>query len=362
MASFKKINNKWSVVFDLPNHSSRQQKRLSGFNNRQEANLAYVEFLANYKPLAINPPKSGRLDTHVNTFLEHLRQRIKESSFYKYDKAFKRYIIPSLGNKQLTEIKPVDILNWRVSLNELRYVNKELSHATKSKITNFLSQFFNYCVDLDILPSNPCKKLGTFKNTDIKKEMLVWTEDEFIQFISVVDDILYKAFFSFLYLTGVRRGEALALTWKDLRGNIVRISKTLGYAAVNGGYTITSPKNTHSDREIVLPENLLAILEQLKNNYKNYKPDNFIFGNDTPLPPETIRRKLKSYCLKAGVKVIRLHDFRHSHASLLISKGHDIVTIARRLGHADIEMTLNRYAHLMPNKQNELIKSLEIKI
>ena len=82
--------------------------------------------------------------------------------------------------------------------------------------------------------------------------------------------------------------------------------------------------------------------------HEDFIESNFVFGNLRPLPQNTARLRMIDYCKLAGVKKIRIHDFRHSHASYLISKGYDIVTIARRLGHSDIEMTLNRYAHMMP--------------
>ena len=268
---------------------------------------------------------------------------------------FKNHIDPFFEGRVLNEITSQDVSKWIMYLD-----NKKLKYLTKSKIIVFLSRFFNFCVENELLHYNPYKKAIKLKNDEIKKEMMVWDENEFKQFVSVIDDIVYKTFFSFLYLTGCRLGEALALNWKDISENKVSIYKSLGRNRVEGGYFITSPKNSYSDRTILMPEVLVKLLKELKEYYLKYQmfsEENFVFGNVKHLPPQTIRRKLGEFCNKAGVKRIRIHDFRHSHASLLISKGFDIVTIARRLGHADIEMTLNTYSHLMPNKQAEMIAS-----
>lgn len=363
MATFKKRGKKgnelWSVIFDLPGHKERRQKRLSGFKSRQDANLAHISFLANYEsPEEIEQEEDIILfEDARQDYFEILPHTVKESTQGYVISNFNKHISSFFEGMKIKDITSQDVTKWIMSLN-----NKNLKYQTKKKIIGVLRRFFNYCISNDFLDNNPIKKAIKIKNNEIKKEMLIWSEEEFKKFISVItDNVVYKTFFSFLYLTGCRRGEALALNWNDISNNILTINKTLGYHALKGGFNTTVPKNTFSNREIVLPDVLLKLLKELKIYYKKFvmfSDSNYIFGNLRPLPPETIRRKLKEYCDKAGVKIIRIHDFRHSHASLLISKGHDIVTVARRLGHSDIEMTLNRYSHVMPNKQTEIANTL----
>lgn len=89
---------------------------------------------------------------------------------------------------------------------------------------------------------------------------------------------------------------------------------------------------------------------------------NFVFGGKMPLSDQTLRRKFDDYAKKAGVKKIRIHDLRHSHASLLINKGQNILIVSKRLGHGDITQTLNTYSHLFPNAQKQIIDSIEIEL
>ena len=101
--------------------------------------------------------------------------------------------------------------------------------------------------------------------------------------------------------------------------------------------------------------------EKSQKNY-GFNKDWFVFGGETPLSDQTIRRKMNNMSKIAGVKQIRVHDLRHSHASLLINNGHNIIIVAKRLGHSDIKQTLNTYSHLMPNIQSEIVESLNINL
>jgi len=99
-------------------------------------------------------------------------------------------------------------------------------------------------------------------------------------------------------------------------------------------------------------------LKQLYKKYVGFEDNWFIFGGLEPLSPSTIGRRKNKYCDKADVKKIRIHDFRHSHASLLLSKNVPITVISQRLGHSDINMTLNTYSHMIPKDEDKAIDIL----
>lgn len=101
--------------------------------------------------------------------------------------------------------------------------------------------------------------------------------------------------------------------------------------------------------------------KRCKEEY-GYRSDWFVFGGEEPLSDQTIRRRLNEYADKAGVKKIRVHDIRHSHASLLINKGQNILIVSQRLGHSDVTQTLNTYSHLMPNVQKQIINALDFEM
>lgn len=188
------------------------------------------------------------------------------------------------------------------------------SQTYLKKINTELNSIINYAKCFYDLNANPCGKAGTIGKAKAE-EMDYWTYDEYIAFREgVKDKPLSYICFEILYWTGMREGELLALSPADidLDNKLISINRT--YQRIGGKDVFTSPKVSH----------------------------------------EMIRG-----CKNTGVKKIRIHDIRHSHASLLINQGCDALMLADRLGHEKISTTLNTYSHLFPHKQQELVHSLE---
>ena len=207
--------------------------------------------------------------------------------------------------------------------------------------------------------TNIMRKVDKPRNLEPKKEMLFWSPEEFSLFIEKVEREDYALLFRFLYLSGCRRGEALALTWKDvdLKRGTVSITKSVSNKAHDEGksYTITTPKNAGSNRTVTIPPFLCDMLKAQKNAQEGGQ---YVFGGEDPLPPTNIERTLTKAAAAAGVKRIRIHDLRHSCASLLIHKGVSIVAVSRHLGHTTVEQTLNTYSHMMPDDRTMILRTL----
>lgn len=352
------INKTWSVRFRYINEDQKEiQKRLSGFSTKKEANEEYIKFTATAKQYV-----KLEKETHELTFLELYEEfkifqktRIKESSYFTFCSRSSKHILPFFSSFKVKQISPKDILNWQNSIDKYSYKYKTSLRQNLSSLLKYAEKYYG----LD----NKLRLVDNFRKPIKKKEMQIWTPNEFKKFIEKVSDVTYRTFFYALYLTGARRGEIMATTWKDwdLEKSILNIDKT--YTSKNlgnhTGGTSSLPKNEFSIREISIPENLLEIMrEYKKSNYSDLHSRVF------QITETTLDRIKKKACLDADVKEIRIHDFRHSHASLLISEGLSIVAVAKRLGHGKIEQTLNTYSHLMPNEDlkmaNLLSKCLKI--
>ena len=199
---------------------------------------------------------------------------------------------------------------------------------------------------------------------EAKPEMQFWTPEEFGNFIQNVAAKEYRMLFEFLYVTGCRRGEVLALTWNDIDTDLqtVRINKSVTFKAKNfeKSFKVTTPKNAGSNRTVSIPSFLCDdLIEYRRWQSENFAEADFVFCGDSPLPATTIARKLDEGAKAAGVKRIRVHDLRHSCASLLIHKGVSIVAVSKRLGHTSIEQTLNTYSHMLPDDQKMILETLE---
>ena len=317
---------------------------------------------------------------------QYIMTRLKDGSIRSACDVIGRFVLPAFGKKDIGELSVHDIISWQNNINSLKYKFKY-----KSKIYCGFTALMNYGIKFYNLSENVVSKVGNFKNNDRKEEMQIWTEEEFQKVYSVIDDEMYRCFFTFLYLMGTRKGEAMALTWKDMdfKNAEVKIDKSLNRKQSIKGfrqskskfddvpssmgwhsycdriYEITTPKNKASYRRVMMPKNLVDIISQYKIKCESeyeFNDDFFVFGGKLPLVDQTIRRRLDSYAKKAGVKQIRIHDLRHSHASLLINKGQNILIVSKRLGHSDITQTLNTYSHLFPNVQKQIIDAIDIKL
>ena len=223
-----------------------------------------------------------------------------------------------------------------------------------------LCDFFDYCVKFYNLKQNTARMIGNFKNDEIHNNKdNIWSLEEFNQFISVVDDPIYHALFNLLYFTGMRKGEALALTFQDINfdTNQIIINKTITKYLYHNQKLITTPKTNSSNRTIVI-DNIL--LQELKSLKEMYQCDNkaFVFGNNQSIAFTTLKRKKDRYCELANVKPITIHEFRHSHACLLFENNVQIEDIKKRLGHSNISMTMNTYLKYLPNEEKRVLSTL----
>ena len=182
--------------------------------------------------------------------------------------------------------------------------------------------------------------------------MQIWTAEEFRQFLRAVEDKpVSRAAFSMLFWTGLRSGELLALTREDFdfQAGTVSVSKT--YVRQNRQDLILPPKTPKSRRVVTLPAFLTKMIEE----YTAQMPEGRIF----PVTKHFLFHEMERGSAKAGLRRIRVHDLRHSHASFLIEKGFSPLLIAERLGHENIQTTLQIYSHLYPNKQHEVAEMIQ---
>lgn len=357
MASYEFKNGKYSVRFRFINVEGREiNKRLSGFKTKKQAEQAYMQFI-------FSQPKHEKrsqenltaiqktFESFYHEYLEFKISRVKVSTYYDIVKIFPRHILPFFGHMKLKEITKHVVLQWQNSLDKQNYTYKY-----KSNLRAFLFNYFKYLNTYHDIP-NVVAKVDGFVKTKTKVEQQIWTLDQFKKFIAVTQEP-YTTFFKTLYYLGLRLGECLALSPHDIDfdKNTVNINKNLTEKVKGKPFEIVAPKNISSYRVLEMPKQLASSL----NNYiKQFNPTTFLFGDEKPFATTSLRRIYAQYLEISKVPKIRMHDFRHSHASLLIELGANIVLIAKRLGHTNIEMTLNTYSHLMPNSEKELIEKIE---
>lgn len=322
----------------------------------------------------------GIKKTVEELYVEYCKKKeneVREQSLRYIKTYIDNHVIPLLGKTRLNKLNKPLLAQWKEEINSKTVKDKgdkKLSLKTKQHIYNEFKSMLNYAVSMDYIAKNPLSSVGNFKETltlENQKEINYYTSDEFKKYIKVarecaensstLADWEFYVFFNIAFYTGLRKGEIHALKWSDLDGDYLNVKRSIAQK-LKGDDRETPPKNKSSIRTLQMPKPLIKILNEHKQRYEKLDGfnDNFrICGGTKPLRDSTLDKRNKKYAELAGLKTIRIHDFRHSHASLLANEGINIQEIARRLGHSKIEVTWNTYAHLYPREEERAIKILD---
>ncbi|ENK0837072.1 site-specific integrase [Clostridium botulinum] len=322
----------------------RKRKKKEGFKRKKDAADFEREFLNK---------QSNNTDINfenlVSIYLEDIKNKIRITTYNQKEFIVNSKIVPYFKDLKINDITPNHIRKWQ---NEI--INNNYSDTYLKTINVQLSAIFNFAVKYYNLSSNPVVKAGSMgkKNADT---INFWTVDEFKTFMQYIKKPIYKLIFNILFWTGMRIGELMALTYRDidLENKIINIDKS--YTKLKKKDIIDDPKTPKSTRSITIPDFLCQEIEDYKSKMYEIKENQRIFT----MSKQSVNQMLNRICKKAGVKKIRIHDLRHSHASLLIELNFTPLLVSKRLGHENIETTLNTYSHLYPNKDSEVAKKLD---
>ena len=347
-----KNTGKWMSQIRIKDWTGKEiHKKKRGFATKREALQWERDFINQ---------SSGSLGMSFMDFIElyiqDIEKRLKPSTVANKRFLIDLKIIPYFGKFPLDAIKPTDIRKWQNELTSYRDENgKPYSQTYLKTINNQITAIFNYAVKYYGLKENPCHKAGSMgkKNAD---EMEFWTKDEFATFIEAMKDRPASyAIFMTMYYTGIREGELLALTPADIDFEKDTLTINKSYQRLGGKDIITTPKTPKSNRVVMLPEVLKTVLRNYMEKCYGLQPDDRLF----PYNKSFLYREMQIGIEASGVKRIRVHDIRHSHASLLVELGFSPPLIAERLGHERVQTTMDTYSHLYPNKQVEVANQLD---
>lgn len=334
----------WYCKFYYTNwQGEKKQKLKRGFKLQREAKDWERLFLEQF---ARNPDITfeALYEKYKSYITPRIRASTAQSRFYMLD----HHVLPFFRTRIVSDITAADIAAWQTDI-----LSKNLSSSYVHSANTYLKAIFTYAVDYLGLSRNPCTKpIGSTKS----RKLNFWTPEEYARFSDAVsDNPEYFIIFEILYYTGMRVGELLALTLNDIdfKHNLIHINKT--FYRLTGQDLINPPKTSDSERTIDIP---VFLTEEIRAYTKMlYKPDPEarLFNKQV----QYIRSVLKDRIAKANVKEIRVHDLRHSHASMLINLGANPVLVAERLGHESPSITMNTYAHLFPKAQHDIVQKIE---
>ncbi|MDT2699951.1 site-specific integrase [Enterococcus gallinarum] len=324
-----------------------------GFRTQREARLAIADLELN----GLSKPESEPQMIHTyeqiyNLWYEEYKTTVKASTLLKTERVFKNHILPAFGNKPIQDIKPMD------AQNQMNNWHKKLVRA--SMVMNYAGLVFDYAIRMQLINMNPTKVIKKpVRKESVRedKDMNFYDKDELKKFMAALENNNnFRAFvyFRLLAFTGMRKGESLALKWSDidLEKQTLYINKAVSRSAT--GLYIQTPKTPSSIRRISIDDKTVSILHE----YKKESPDGLVFQSEDGgiLSPAKPRKwyltAMKN--LPDDFKQISIHGFRHTHASLLFEAGASIKDVQSRLGHSDIQTTMDVYTHVSKTAKEQL--------
>ncbi len=339
----------WYAIFRYTDwQGKRKQKKKEGFKTKKEAQNYEREFL-----LKETSTPEMTFNSLVELYMEDIKTRVRKNTFENKENIINTKVLPYFKDKPINTITASDVRRWQNNLIKENYKNTYIK-----TIHNQLSAIFNYAMRYHNLSGNPAREAGSVGKKKADR-VSFWTVEEFKQAIQYIDkhDYITKISLEVLFWTGMRQGELYALTLKDIDFNnrIISISKSLSVLS-NGEILISKPKTETSERTVEIPKFLNDnIKEFIDRHIGSFKQNERIFNTTK----SNLSRKINRISEKANLKKIRVHDLRHSHASMLIDLGFPPIMVKERLGHQNIETTLETYSHLYKSKNKELMDKLE---
>lgn len=359
----------WYVVVDLGRSpdGKRRQKWHGGFRTRREAEAARARIVHEFNTGNYVEPSALTLEQWVrDQWLPTMRSQVKPTTFDSYRRNLELHVLPRLGSRQLRTLTPMMLNKLYAELLNDGKLNGPggLSRKTVRYVHTIIHKALADAVDAGVLPVNvaarakPPRPSAAAAPTEIR----FWEPAELAQFLDLVQGHRLEAAFHLAAMTGMRRGEILGLRWKDLDFDTARLSVRQALVSVAYEVIVSSPKN-HQARVVDLDPRTIDQLRahrQRQHGEKDewgseYQDQDLVFCREdgSPIHPHTFSQMFERIVERSKLPRIRLHDLRHTHATIALRAGVPIKVIAERLGHETPAFTMKQYAHVIPGMQAE---------
>lgn len=362
----RKHGTGWQYTVNLetdPATGKRRQKSKGGFKTKKECEQAMNELMAQLESGMFFESKELVLREYIDYWLENYAKVNVAASTFELYKSFSKNIVQHIGNLTLKETKPAHIQNFYSKLLQ----DKSISKRQILKIHRMLHEALKHAVQWQLIINNPTDSVTAPRPE--KTSIKVWDIDTSFNFLKDIKNTNLYIPVMLALTTGMRLGEIAALKWSDINFKDGFISVTHNFQRVENQYILKQPKTEKSKRSIAMMELTIKELITHKNKQKYdkikqgnlYDDQDFIctWENGKPLRPHYISDLFRNYILRLDYPRIRFHDLRHTHATMLLSKGVNPKIVSERLGHSTVNITLDIYTHVLPNMQKEAVKKLD---
>jgi integrase len=361
-----KTKGTWSIKICLgkdPATSKYKQHWDTVKGSKKDAEKRLSELLHQLDTGSFMRPSKTTFADYIHRWLvDYAIPNLSPRTTEGYEYIFTRHIIPALGNLVLSQLKPEHLSKYYSEKQKAGLSNQTVRHHH-----TVIHKALKTAMEWELINRNPADAVSCPRAQ--QPEIQTWNEDEVARFLEVARSTPYYALFYTALFTGMRRSELLALRWSDIDFILSVIYVSRSMHVLKGSKIIyRSPKTKTGKRTIALPPSAYLVL----NEHRKYQEANcLVFGktlsdNDPvfstlgkPLLSNTVSSAWRKIVGRSGIKRIRLHDARHTHASLMLKQGIHPKIVQERLGHSSIQITLDTYSHVAPGLQEAAAKRFD---
>lgn len=344
----------------LTGKRNRVYKNVKG--SKREARSVMHQMIVDMQQGAITKKSNKSVEDWMQEWIANYLPNIEETTRVGYKTKIRCYIVPAIGDILITSLKTEHIQKM---INDM--LDRGLSPKNIRDTFNNVNAAMKKAVKIRLIPYNPCEAVELPKLKKYRAE--VYSTEMIHNLLDCARETDMYMPILLLVTAGLRRGELLALRWKDIdfKNNILKVRKNM----VNGenGCIIKAPKSEAGIRDIHLGE---EVMSELRNARLEYMNEAFTYGggfqnlgfiihqkDGSPIHPDSMTRKWARFLKTNDLPKIRLHDLRHSNATALMQAGVNPRVVQQRLGHSDVNITLNTYTHVLPEMDMDAAEKLD---
>jgi integrase len=360
----------WRIAIDLGTDATGKRRRISHtvHGSRKQAEAERNRLLHELGCGEYVAPSQLTVGEYLTQWLAHAKASVAPQTYRRYKQIVENDLTPDLGRIRLADLTPLDIQGFlaRSSGRKCKNRDRDLSARTVLHYHRLLRRALHQAVRWQLIPRNPCDLVDSPRVTPV--EMRALDEDGLVALLGAVRGTRLSLPALLAAVTGMRRGELLALRWSDvdLETGECRVVRSL--QETPDGPSFKAPKTNKGRRVVLLPRLALAALKAhraIQNEGKlllgpGYQDQDLILAraDGSPWPPSQFSSEFARLVKRKGFAV-RFHDLRHTHASQLLRQGVPVKVVSERLGHSTTSVTMDVYAHSLPGMQAEAVAKID---
>lgn len=349
----QRAKGSWSISVYLGKEPITNKKKYKWYTvkgTKKEAERFLIEKINEIEKGIFVDSKNMTLEEYFDYWYKQCCiTKLSPTTYESYKRNIDKYIVKNLGNIKLENLLPLQLQSFYNTLSET------LSNTTIIYIHRIIHSALNQAMKWDLVVRNVADNVEIPKKD--KYQATILNNKQVLKLINAIKDTYIYIPVMIAISTGMRRGEVLGLTWNNIDLEKATLNVVQAVYPTKNGLTVLPPKTKTSIRKISLPPTLVKILREHK------KKSNSIYvcalEDGTLISPSSLNHKFKQVLEDNNLPSIRFHDLRHSHASLLLSQGVQAKVISERLGHSNINITMDLYSHIYEATNREVANNFD---